>query len=88
MKLPLLILVHQVHAVELHSSDSTLQCLGPSVHDSIHNGSSRRTHFVHLFEGHYLIVTPAADGSDVHYNLPQESLPGNDLHCSIFTVYS
>ena len=33
-------------------------------------------------------MTPAADGSDVHYNLPQESLPGSDLHCSIFTVHS
>ena len=32
------------------------------------------------------VVTPAADGSNVQYKLPQESLPGSDLHYFIFTV--
>ena len=37
-------------------------------------------------EGHYLVVISVANCSDRHYNLPQISLPGSDLHYSFFTV--
>ena len=37
-------------------------------------------------DGHYLVVISVAKYSDHHYNLPQISLPGSDLHYSFFTV--
>ena len=39
-------------------------------------------------EGHYLVVISVANYSDGHYILPQISLPGSNLHCSFFTVYT
>ena len=39
-------------------------------------------------DGHYLVVISVAECSDRHYNLPQISLPGSDLHYSFFAVYS
>ena len=39
-------------------------------------------------EGHYLVVISMANYSDSHYNLPQISLPGSDLHYSFFSVSS
>ena len=35
-------------------------------------------------DGHYLVVISVAKCSDRHYNLPQISLPGSDLHYSFF----
>ena len=37
-------------------------------------------------DSHYLVVISVAKCSDRHYNLPQISLPGSDLHYSFFTV--
>ncbi len=40
------------------------------------------------FRDYYLVVISVANYSDGHYNLPQISLPGSDLHYSLFTVYA